>query len=92
MMLGAGLEGIESGLDLTEPPIASGGPNEIPPNAPRLPADLLEATRRLQASTAARRIFGAPFVEHFAMLCEAEDAALRRAVSAAEVRRYLEAG
>jgi glutamine synthetase len=92
MMLGAGLEGIESGLDLTEPPIASGGPNEIPPNAPRLPADLLEATRRLQASTTARRIFGAPFVEHFAMVCEAEYSALRRAVSVAEVRRYLEAG
>jgi glutamine synthetase len=92
MMLGAGLDGLERGLDLADPPIASGGPNEIPPNAPRLPSDLLDATKRLRASAAARRIFGEPFVEHFAMVCEAEDAGLRRAVSAAEVRRYLEAG
>lgn len=92
MMLGAGLDGIERGLDLVDPPIARGGPNEIPPDAPRLPADLLEATRRLRGSSAARRIFGDPFVEHFTMVCEAEDAALRRAVSAAEVSRYLEAG
>ncbi|GAB2177151.1 type I glutamate--ammonia ligase [Dongia sp. agr-C8] len=92
MMLGAGLDGLERGLDLADAPITGGGPNEIPPNAPRLPADLLEATKRLRGSAAARRIFGAPFVEHFAMVCEAEDAALRRAVSTAEVRRYLEAG
>jgi glutamine synthetase len=89
MMLGAGLDGLERGLDLADPPIAGGGPNEIPPHAPRLPADLLEATRRLRASANARRIFGDAFVEHFTMICEAEDAALRRA---AEVRRYLEAG
>lgn len=92
LMLGAGLDGLERGLALTDAPISSGGPNEIPANAPRLPADLLEATRRFRASTAVRRLFGDPFVEHFAMLCEAEDAALRRAVSAAEVQRYLEAG
>jgi glutamine synthetase len=92
MMLGAGLDGLERGLDLTDPPIAGGGPNEIPPDAPRLPADLLEATKRLRASANARRIFGDPFVDHFTMVCEAEDAALRRAVSAAEIRRYLEAG
>ena len=66
--------------------------NEISANAPRLPADLLEATRRFRTSEAAKRLFGAAFVEHFAMLCEAEDAALRRAVSAAEVQRYLEGG
>jgi glutamine synthetase len=92
MMLGAGLDGLERGLDLVDPPIASGGPNEVPPHAPRLPADLLEATRRLRASANARRIFGDAFIEHFTLVCEAEDAVLRRAVSAAEVRRYLEAG
>jgi glutamine synthetase len=92
MMLGAGLDGLERGLALADPPITSGGPNEIPPNAPRLPADLLEATRRLRASANARRIFGDAFIDHFTMVCEAEDVALRRAVSAAEVRRYLDAG
>jgi glutamine synthetase len=92
LMLGAGLDGLERGLALKDEPIGGGGPNEIPPNAPRLPSDLLEATRRFRASDTARRLFGTAFVEHFAMLCEAEDAALRRAVSAAEVQRYLEGG
>jgi glutamine synthetase len=92
LMLGAGLDGLERALPLKDEPISSGGPNEIPANAPRLPADLLEATRRFRASAAVRRLFGDAFVDHFAMICEAEDAALRRAVSAAEVQRYLEAG
>jgi glutamine synthetase len=92
LMLGAGLDGLERNLALKDAPIAGGGPNEIPPNAPRLPADLLEATRRFRASATARRLFGADFVDHFSMICEAEDASLRRAVSAAEVQRYLEAG
>ena len=92
LMLGAGLDGLERGLALTDAPIGAGGPNEIPANAPRLPADLREATQRFRASDKARRLFGAAFVDHFAMLCEAEDAALRRAVSAAEVQRYLEGG
>lgn len=92
LMLGAGLDGLERKLPLKDEPIASGGPNEIPANAPRLPADLMEATRRFRGSDAVKRIFGAAFTDHFAMLCEAEDTALRRVVSAAEVRRYLEAG
>lgn len=92
LMLGAGLDGAARGLSLADAPISGGGPNEIPAAAPRLPADLLEATRRFRASAAARRLFGEPFVAHFSMLCEAEDAALRRAVSAAEVQRYLEIG
>lgn len=92
MMLGAGLDGMERRLPLRDEPIGAGGPNEIPANAPRLPADLLEATRRFRSSDTARRLFGAAFVDHFAMICEAEDAALRRAVSAAEVQRYLEGG
>ena len=91
-MLGAGLDGLELGLTLSDAPISSGGPNEIPANAPRLPGDLLEATRRFRASPAMSRLFGTAFVEQFALICEAEDAALRRAVSAAEVQRYLEAG
>lgn len=92
LMLGAGLDGLERSAVLADAPITSGGPSEIPASAPRLPADLLEATRRFRASDRARRLFGAAFVDHFAMICEAEDAALRRAVSAAEVRRYLEIG
>ncbi|HEY7688376.1 MAG TPA: hypothetical protein VH835_06770 [Dongiaceae bacterium] len=92
LFLGAGLDGLDRKLALKDAPIAGGGPNEIPENAPRLPADLLEATRRFRANARARRLFGAAFVDHFAAVCEAEDAALRRAVSTAEVKRYLELG
>jgi glutamine synthetase len=92
LLVGAGLNGIERRLTLTAAPIASGGPNEIPAGVARLPVDLLDATRRLRASATARALFGDAFVDHFAAVCEAEDAALRRAVSAAEVQRYLEAG
>lgn len=89
-MLGAGLDGLERKLDLTAAPITSGGPNEIPPGVERLPMDLLEATRRFRASARARAIHGTSFVDHYAAICEAEDAGLRKAVSAAEVQRYLE--
>ena len=92
LFLGAGLDGLDRKLKLTDAPITAGGPNEIPKNAPRLPADLLEATRRFRASAKAKRLFGTAFVDHFAAVCEAEDTALRRAVSTAEVKRYLELG
>lgn len=91
-MLGAGLDGLERKLELTSAPIASGGPNEIPEGVERLPVDLLEATKRFRASAKARARHGDQFVDHYAALCEAEDTALRRVVSAAEVQRYLEAG
>lgn len=92
LMLGAGLDGIERKLVLDAEPIKTGGPSEIPPGVPRLPADLLEATRRFRAGKTARRIFGESFVDHFSAVCEAEDASLRRAVSPEEVKRYLESG
>ncbi len=92
LVLGTGLDGLARKLDLKSKPIAAGGPSEIPAGEPRLPADLLEATRRFRTSDKAKALFGAEFVEHFAMICEAEDASLRRAVSPEEVKRYLEAG
>ena len=91
-MLGAGLDGLERKARLTAAPIASGGPNEIPEGAERLPVDLLDATRRFRASAKARALFGEAFVDHYAAICEAEDTSLRKAVSAIEVQRYLEAG
>ncbi len=92
LVLGAGLDGLERKLALEAEPIKTGGPSEIPEGVERLPADLLEATRRMRASPTARRIFGDAFIDHFAAVCEAEDASLRRAVSTEEVKRYLEAG
>jgi glutamine synthetase len=90
-MLAAGLDGVERKLPLAAPPISSGGPDEIPTGVERLPRDLFDAAARLKASRRARALFGDAFVDHYAAVCEAEDAALRRAVSAEEVRRYLEA-
>lgn len=91
-MLGAGLDGLARKLVLTTPAIMSGGPNEIPEGAERLPVDLLDATRRFRASAKAKALFGEAFVDHYAAVCEAEDTSLRKAVSAAELQRYLEAG
>lgn len=91
-MLGAGFDGLTRRLELTTPPIATGGPNEIPEGAECLPVDLLDATKRFRASASAKALFGEAFVDHFATVCEAEDTALCKAVSAAEVQRYLEAG
>lgn len=91
-MLGAGLDGLERKLALAMPAIASGGPNEIPEGVERLPVDLLEATRRFRTSAKARALHGDAFTDHYAAVCEAEDTSLRKAVSAAEVQRYLEAG
>jgi glutamine synthetase len=91
-MLGAGLDGLDRNLALTAAPITSGGPDEIPEGVERLPIDLLAATRRFRASAKARALHGDAFVDHYAAICEAEDAALRKAVSAAEVQRYLEGG
>ena len=92
LLVGAGLDGVERKAPLDAAPITGGGPSEIPDGVARLPVDLLDATRRFRASKKAIELFGAPFVEHFATVCEAEDASLRRAVSASEVRRYLESG
>ncbi len=74
---------------------AGTGTGEAPPPgaeaAPPLPHDLFEATERLNASRAARDIFGDVFIDHFVKSRRAEDIALRRQVSAAERARYIEA-
>ncbi len=92
MLLAAGLSGVEKSLPLEAQPLLSGSPTEIPAGAPRLPRDLMDAASRFRSSDFARTGFGAAFVDHFATMCEAEYAALVRAVSAAEIERYLESG
>lgn len=92
LVIGTGLDGLERKLALKDGPISKGGPDEVPEGVPRLPVDLLEATRTFRASKKARQLFGDAYVDHFARVCEAEDTSLRRAVSPDEVRRYLEGG
>lgn len=91
LMLAAGLHGIENKLE-PPAPIDRGGPHEIPTNAPQLPHDLYEATKRFDQSALARLLFGNAFVDKFAQACYVEDSALMKAVSLEERRRYLEAG
>jgi glutamine synthetase len=91
LMLAAGVHGIENNL-VPPAPINSGGPNVIPAGVPQLPHDLFEATKRMQASSLSRALFGATFVDRFAKACFVEDEALQKAVSNEERRRYLEAG
>jgi glutamine synthetase len=88
MLLGAAIWGIEERLD---PPQAV-----IPPidgrsaGACALPGSLTEAADRFASSTAARELFGAAFVAHFAGSRRAEVAACHRFVSAEERDRYLD--
>lgn len=89
LMLGAGLDGIER--DLAAPAPAEGGhPDHVPEGAKRFPRDLGEAAERLAASDAARRLFGAAFIDNFATACRVEHASLATAVSLQERARYLE--
>lgn len=90
LMLAAGLDGIARDLP-HQPAAQAAGPDDIPPGSQRFPRDLAEAADRLDQGAAGRRLFGEAFVDNFVNACRAEDAALRKAVSDDERRRYLEA-
>jgi glutamine synthetase len=89
MALGAGLWGIENGADPGAPTEGNGRLATVAAGA-ELPTSLEEAARRFRASDAARALFGAPFVDHYAAWCAAEAAAFHAHVSAFERARYLE--
>lgn len=90
LALGAGLWGIENHMALPER--AAGDVRSFVPKGLRaLPRSLGEAAERLAGCAAAKDIFGATFVDHFVMTRIHEDNVLRRAVSATERARYLEA-
>ncbi len=90
LMLAAGLDGIERDLP-HQPAAQAAGPDDVPAGSQRFPRDLAEAADRLDSGKNGRRLFGEAFVDNFVQACRAEDAALRRAVSDEERRRYLEA-
>ncbi|WP_324752185.1 glutamine synthetase [Roseovarius sp. Pro17] len=89
MCLGAGMYGIENGI---EPPAPEAGDCYAvdAPEALRLPRTLDEAADRLEASKAAREIFGDDFIDTFVKLRRYEVAAHNRQVGAWELERYLE--
>jgi glutamine synthetase len=89
MFLGATLWGIEERLELP-PPVIAPADGRHAPGAARLPRDLVEAADRFSASTTARELFGAAFVEHSAAARRAEAAACHRFVSSDERNRYVD--
>lgn len=84
--LGAGLYGIEKDLALGEE--TRGEPPDAGPA--RLPRTLSEATELLAKSTAAKKVLGAEFVEHYVATRRWETKAYERAVTDWELRRYFE--
>ena len=86
--LASGLYGIEHQLELPAGPVRGNGYADDA--APKLPANLEEAARRFADSQAAREIFGAPFVEHFATSRLWEWRQSQAAVTSWEMERYFE--
>ncbi|MBI3896911.1 MAG: glutamine synthetase [Gammaproteobacteria bacterium] len=87
--IGSGLWGIEHRIEPTAPIEGSAYEHELPAEL-QLPATLFEAAQRLKTSTAARELFGAPFVEHYAATREWEEREARKAVSDWQLQRYFE--
>ncbi|MGQ0664992.1 MAG: glutamine synthetase family protein [Pseudomonadota bacterium] len=87
--LASGLWGIENQIALG-PPIAGNAYDAKPPKARDLPRTLMEAAGRLKASKAARFLFGAEFVDHFAATREWEEREFRKHISDWELERYFE--
>ncbi len=87
-LIAAGLWGIETGAELP-PPMEGGGPDEAS-EGDALPHDLHEAAERLDASTLARDLLGAEFIDYFVATRRHEEQVLRKQVSAEERGRYLE--
>jgi glutamine synthetase len=88
MLLGAGLDGIERGLE-APPATEDIGRALVHEAIGPLPRTLLEAAERMRASALARRLFGTAFVDHYTTACIDEDTLMRRHVDAFERRRYL---
>ncbi|HNA79603.1 MAG TPA: glutamine synthetase, partial [Turneriella sp.] len=86
--LAAGLYGIENKLKLEDAPVKGSAYTES--SVPRLPHNLLDATRRLSDSKVAREILGADLVEHFVATREWEWRQFQDAVTDWETRRYFE--
>lgn len=85
--LGAGLWGIENGV---EPPPASNGDASASEAKGRLPRTLREATAWLEKSDRARAILGEGFVDHYVRTRDWEVRQYERAVTDWELRRYFE--
>jgi len=87
--IATGLAGIEEGTVLRDPVVGNAYAAPSTP-ASELPTTLKEATDRFAASATMRRLFGDPFVEHFAATRYWEDREHRKHVSDWDLARYFE--
>ena len=87
--IGSGLWGIANHIEPDAPIVGNAYDREHPP-ARRLPATLYEAADRLEASPAARELFGTEFVEHHAATRRWEEREFRKAITDWELARYFE--
>jgi glutamine synthetase len=88
-MVGAGLWGIEQKL---EPPAEFKGNGYVATGVPRMPRALHEAIRELEASRAAREIFGDDVVAHYLNAARVEQETYDAVVHPWDRERYLERG
>jgi glutamine synthetase len=88
-MVGAGLHGIEKGLEL-KPEFKGNG--YVATGVPRMPRALYEAIGELERSNAAVEIFGQDVVDHYLNAARVEQEAYDAVVHDWDRERYLERG
>jgi glutamine synthetase len=87
--IGSGLWGVANRIEPTDAVVGNAYAWTAP--APlQLPRTLFEAAQRLHASAAARELFGAAFVEHYAATREWEECEYRKAITDWQLNRYFE--
>ena len=87
--IGSGLWGIANRIEPDAAVEGNAYEKQFPPER-ALPRSLAEAAARLNASQAARSLFGDAFVEHYAATREWEEREFRRAITDWEMARYFE--
>jgi glutamine synthetase len=87
--LGSGLWGIEHQIE-PDAPIVGNAYDVRRAGERALPRTLTQAVDRLEASAAARALFGDVFIEHYAMTRRWEDREFQRAITDWELARYFE--
>jgi glutamine synthetase len=87
--IGSGLWGIANRIEPDAPVEGNAYERKFPAER-ALPRTLSEAAARLNASQAARSLFGEAFVEHYAATREWEEREFRRAITDWEMARYFE--
>ncbi|MCC6920568.1 MAG: glutamine synthetase [Alphaproteobacteria bacterium] len=87
--IGSGLWGIENRIDPGDPIVGNAYERTFPAEQ-ALPRTLYEAAERLEASKAARDLFGDAFVEHYAATRKWEEREFRKAITDWEMARYFE--